>query len=104
MDNRLTKFLNLMLSLSGVIFLWWLFANSGFISQDLFPTPWQVAMAAVELYEDGVLIKDLKVSLTRASIGFAIGSCLGILIGLSVTLCNNLQPQSIKDLPSQLRA
>ena len=88
MDNRLTKLLNLMLSLSGVILFWWLFANSGFISQDLFPTPWQVAMAAVELYEDGVLIKDLKVSLTRASIGFAIGSCLGILIGLLTARIN----------------
>ena len=62
MDNRRTKLLNLILSLSGVIFFWWIFANSGFISQDLFPTPWQVAMAAIELYEDGVLIKDLKVS------------------------------------------
>ena len=82
MEEQLRKTGQLILSLSGVVLLWWLFAASGFISQDLFPTPLQVVSAAVELYQDGVLISDLKVSLKRAAIGFLIGSSLGVLIGL----------------------
>ncbi|MGJ8617280.1 MAG: ABC transporter permease [Sulfitobacter sp.] len=82
MNARLMKIGQLLISYGGVIVLWWLFANSGFISQDLFPTPGQVWAAAIELYQDGVLASDLKISLTRAAIGFAIGSSLGILVGL----------------------
>lgn len=73
---------SLVLSISGIIAVWWIVAGSGAISQDLFPTPGMVFLAAVELYQDGVLISDLKVSLTRAAIGFGIGATLGILIGL----------------------
>lgn len=72
----------LVLSLTGIVILWWLFASSGFISQDLFPTPGMVLAAAIELYRDGVLISDLKISLTRAAVGFSIGATLGIVIGL----------------------
>ena len=82
METQLKKFGQLLISLTGVVILWSLFANSGFISQDLFPTPGQVWAAAIELYQDGVLVSDLKVSLTRAAIGFSIGASLGILIGL----------------------
>ena len=70
------------ISLLGVVAAWWAFAVSGTISQDLFPTPGMVWTAAVELYDDGVLISDLKISITRAAIGFTIGSTTGILIGL----------------------
>jgi ABC-type nitrate/sulfonate/bicarbonate transport system permease component len=72
----------LVISLSGVVIIWSLFANSGFISQSLFPTPGQVWRAAVDLYQDGVLMSDLRISLTRAAIGFSIGASLGILLGL----------------------
>lgn len=72
----------LVLSLSGVVVIWSLFANSGFISQNLFPTPGQVWHAAIDLYQDGVLMSDLRISLTRAAIGFSIGASLGVLLGL----------------------
>ncbi|MDB3929262.1 ABC transporter permease [Paracoccaceae bacterium] len=72
----------LVLSLSGVVVIWSLFANSGFISQNLFPTPGQVWRAAINLYQDGVLMSDLHISLRRAAIGFSIGASLGILLGL----------------------
>jgi ABC-type nitrate/sulfonate/bicarbonate transport system permease component len=72
----------LVLSLSGVVVIWSLFANSGFINQNLFPTPGQVWRAAIDLYQDGVLISDLKISLSRAAVGFSIGASLGILLGL----------------------
>lgn len=82
MESKLKKIGELVISLTGVVAVWWLFSISGFISQNLFPTPPQVLAAAVELYRDGVLISDLKISLTRAAIGFFIGSTLGVLIGL----------------------
>lgn len=72
----------LVLSLSGVVVIWSLFANSGFINQNLFPTPGQVWRAAIDLYQDGVLMSDLRISLTRAAIGFSIGASLGVLLGL----------------------
>ena len=72
----------LVLSLSDIVLLWWLVASSGAVSQDLFPTPGMVIAAAMELYRDGVLISDLKISLTRAAVGFTIGSTLGVLVGL----------------------
>ena len=80
--TQLIGFGQLALSIAGIIAIWWIVAGSGVISQDLFPTPGMVFFAAVELYQDGVLISDLKVSLTRAAIGFSIGATTGILIGL----------------------
>lgn len=82
MQNFLKKIVQFCASISGVVFIWWLFANSGVVSQDLFPTPFQVYQAAIELYDDGVLIKDLRISLSRAAIGFCIGATLGVLVGL----------------------
>ncbi len=80
--TKLLQIGQLVLSLTGVVVVWWLVASSGVISQDLFPTPGMVFSAAVELYQDGVLVKDLQVSLTRAAIGFTIGATLGVLVGL----------------------
>ena len=82
MSTQVKKFGQWLISLTGVVILWSLFANSGFISQDLFPTPGQVWAAAVELYIDGVLVSDLKISMKRAAVGFSIGASLGILVGL----------------------
>ncbi|WEX10699.1 ABC transporter permease [Chelativorans sp. AA-79] len=36
----------------------------------------------MRLYQDGVLLSDLSVSLTRAGVGFLVGATLGILLGL----------------------
>jgi len=81
-SEKLLKVGQLALSLTGVVALWWLVAVTGLVNPNLFPSPGAVLTAAVELYRDGVLISDLKVSLTRAAIGFGIGSTLGVLIGL----------------------
>ena len=79
---KLAQIRNLTISLCGIVAVWWAVAGSGAINQDLFPTPAMVFWAAVELYQDGVLISDLQVSLTRAAIGFTIGASLGVLVGL----------------------
>ena len=82
MSEILKKIGQLVISLTGVIIIWSLFANSGFISQKLFPTPGQILRAAIDLYHDGVLMSDLRISLTRAAVGFSIGASLGIALGL----------------------
>lgn len=70
------------LSLAVAALVWWAVAASGLVSPDLFPTPAAVWHAAVELHRDGLLLTDLKASLGRAAVGFAIGSTLGVATGL----------------------
>ena len=78
----LDKPLKVVLSLTGVVAVWWLVAISGLVNPELFPTPAAVWIAAVELHREGLLYSDLKVSLSRAAIGFTIGALLGIGLGL----------------------
>ena len=69
-------------SIVGVVAVWWIIAASGLVNPDFLPTPPQVGAAAKELFEEGALLSDLRVSLVRAAIGFLIGSCLGVSVGL----------------------
>jgi NitT/TauT family transport system permease protein len=48
----------------------------------IFPDPLSVAVAAGELYREGLLFSDLADSLKRALVGFLIGASLGITIGV----------------------
>lgn len=70
------------LSLAGVVLVWWAIAKSEFVNPELFPGPYAVWLAAVELHDDGLLYSDLRVSLGRAGTGFVIGSLLGVIVGL----------------------
>lgn len=70
------------LSLGCALALWWALSASGWVGADLLPTPPMVWAAARELADEGVLWTDLRVSLTRAAIGFLIGASLGIAVGL----------------------
>lgn len=78
----LDKAAKVLLSLTGVVAVWWIVAVSGIVNPELFPAPDEVLIAALELHREGLLYSDLKVSLTRAAIGFTIGSLLGIALGL----------------------
>jgi NitT/TauT family transport system permease protein len=80
--NALHKTRNALLSLLGVIAVWWAVAASGWINAELFPTPYAVWQAAVELYHEGLLLSDLRISLARAAVGFGIGSTFGVAVGL----------------------
>lgn len=70
------------LSLTTILMIWQLVSLMGLVNPRLFPSPIQVGHAAVRLYQDGVLLLDLGVSLSRAGIGFTAGAVLGILLGL----------------------
>lgn len=70
------------LSLLGVLAAWQAVTMSGTINTELFPTPQMVALAAVDLYQEGLLGADLVVSLRRALVGFLVGASLGVTVGL----------------------
>lgn len=70
------------LSLLGVLAVWQLISSFRLVNPTLFPSPVDVAVAAVDLARSGVLLGDLRVSLGRASVGFAIGASLGVVMGL----------------------
>jgi NitT/TauT family transport system permease protein len=71
-----------LLSIIFVIAIWQLAHSLGLTNRNLFPGPLDVAKASVKLFNDGVMMKDLKISVSRAAIGFSIGSTLGILAGI----------------------
>lgn len=75
-------FLKIALSLIGVLAAWQAISAFKLVNPTLFPSPLDVAAAAVDLAQAGVLLGDLAVSLGRASVGFAIGASLGVVVGL----------------------
>lgn len=88
-NMRLAKYWSILMeptkvlvSLAGVVCVWWLFAASGVVPADLFPPPPAVWSAAVEMYNSGTIWLDLSASLKRAIIGFSVGSVVGISVGL----------------------
>ena len=71
-----------LLSFLFVLLLWAAVGLTGWFPESIFPAPWSVWSAALEMAESGVLWRDLAVSLSRAAIGFAIGASLGVGLGL----------------------
>jgi ABC-type nitrate/sulfonate/bicarbonate transport system permease component len=69
-------------SFAIVLALWWLGCTVSGVSSTIVPSPSDTLEAAVEMAESGVLWSDLAASLKRAAIGFSIGSCLGVAVGL----------------------
>ena len=69
-------------ALAGAVLIWWVLSALPGVNPVFLPDPPTVARAFVELWQDGTLLGDLRVSLGRAAIGFAIGSILGVLVGL----------------------
>jgi ABC-type nitrate/sulfonate/bicarbonate transport system permease component len=69
-------------SLLGVVGAWQLLSSLNLVNPALFPSPVATWLAAVDLVKSGVFFSDLAVSVSRATVGFAIGASLGIVIGL----------------------
>lgn len=49
---------------------------------DIFPTPWQVVLGLVELFQQGVLLKYIVASLFRVTWGFLLAILVGVPFGL----------------------
>lgn len=71
------------LSLALLIGIWWLVSASGLVAEQFLPSPSSTVSAFVELARNGTLASDLAVSLSRAAIGFSIGTFLGVALGLA---------------------
>lgn len=66
----------------SLLLAWQLAAQWGWLSSRILPEPWAVAKAFWHLAASGELWLHLKTSLWRASVGFAVGAGLGLLLGL----------------------
>lgn len=64
-------------SIVGGIGIWWAMSLAGF----QFPTPPEVVTRAVELWQDGILQRDVLASLGRVLTGFLAGSAVAIPVG-----------------------
>ncbi len=82
MSHPLFTALRPLISIAFVLTVWQVSHVTGLTNSNLFPGPFDVARASVKMFNDGVLLKDLKVSITRAAVGFGIGASLGVLIGI----------------------
>ena len=82
MQKKAVELLKPFLSILFVLFVWQFAHSSGLTNKNLFPGPWEVATASVKLFNDGVMMKDLRTSVSRAAVGFAMGASLGILAGM----------------------
>ena len=71
-----------LVSIFFVLVVWQLAHFLGFTNRNLFPGPFEVAAASVKLFYDGVLLKDLQTSVSRAAVGFGLGATLGVLAGI----------------------
>jgi sulfonate transport system permease protein len=79
-----------------LIAVWWTLSATETVPSYLLPSPPQVALAAVELAEAGLLSTYVLISIQRVLIGFTIGASIGLalgaLVGLSRTASELLSP------------
>lgn len=61
--------------------LWQLTTTLGIVTPNQFRSPGEVWTAGVQLFERGLLVRFIAVSVQRVLIGFAIGASLGLLLG-----------------------
>jgi ABC-type nitrate/sulfonate/bicarbonate transport system permease component len=66
----------------GILALWETISRFGFYNPLLFPPPTKIAFTFSEMVKSGEWLSDLRASMTRYLAGFALGSFIGILLGL----------------------
>ncbi|MDR2364317.1 MAG: ABC transporter permease [Zoogloeaceae bacterium] len=72
------------LGLLSFAILWEIVSRSGWINPVMLPAPSVIARSSVELAANGELQQHVLNSLWRAFLGFAIGSILGLLLGVAM--------------------
>lgn len=70
----------------GFIALWEYGSRTGFISALVLPAPSQAFEAFMQLYRSGMLWKHIDASLYRLSIGWTLGTILGVSVGFLIGL------------------
>ncbi|MBB6734093.1 ABC transporter permease [Cohnella zeiphila] len=88
-----------------LLIVWQLSSSQGWIDGILYPAPTTIARAFYDLILSGTLWENLRISLARAAIGFALGGAaglaLGVLVGMSRRTEKVLNPsvQMIRMIP-----
>ncbi|MDQ0888486.1 sulfonate transport system permease protein [Paenibacillus sp. V4I9] len=65
-----------------ILFLWQVLGLSGWLSERILPTPWEVLTALYGVIKDGSIFEYVAVSTKRAFLGFLIGGSIAFVIGL----------------------
>lgn len=68
----------------ATVFVLWIVASNSSGGDFLLPTPAATWKAFVELWRDGLFLKDLWASLYRIGIGYAISVLLGVIFGIAI--------------------
>ena len=80
--KRLKNISNILLGFILLIAVWQLAITTGKYDAALFPPPLEVGQAIVDMFQDGSLFENLKVSLMRFFIGYLLSVTVAILLGL----------------------
>lgn len=67
---------------AALLALWWIGCARGWIRPDVLASPGEVGRAFGELWDNGQLQDALRVSLTRAGLGLAVGVSAGLTLGV----------------------
>lgn len=70
----------------ALLSLWWLASHLGWVPAFKLPTPESLVVAAVDLWNRGLLGLYVAISTQRVLIGFAIGAVIGLVLGSVVGL------------------
>lgn len=65
-----------------ILLLWQVLGLTGWLSQRILPTPWEVVKALYSVIKDGTIFEYVAVSTKRAFLGFLIGGSIAFVIGL----------------------
>jgi len=84
----------------AIIALWELVSRSGLVASYLLPAPTVVLRTLTSLLVSGELLPHIAISLMRSLAGFAIGSTLGILLGIAIGWSRFVE--DVTDVPIQV--
>lgn len=65
-----------------LVMIWQGASSLNLLSENILASPLEVVKAGKELFLSGELMRNLTISLYRATVGFAIGGMIGFLLGL----------------------
>jgi NitT/TauT family transport system permease protein len=89
MTSQRRRTIELVLTLAGPLFLlalWEILSRSGVLDARFWPPPSSLWNTAVDLVLDGSLLTNVRVSLGRILVGFALGAIPAVLLGLLMGL------------------
>ncbi|MBE9182939.1 aliphatic sulfonate ABC transporter permease SsuC [Oculatella sp. LEGE 06141] len=83
----------------GLLVIWQLLAQFGFITTRILPAPTQIVEAAIRLSISGEMFRNVSISLWRAMLGFIIGGSIGLGLGV----LNGASPTAERLLDSSIQ-